>query len=381
MGLFDRFFGKKPPPQAAAGGAPRPPATPPMKSPLKPPIGLSGKPPAPPPAKSPENPRGKPVVKPLAKPPSKFLAKPTRTPEPVEPETQLLAIEGPIWANPDGPFSKILGAKGDDAVEVAFLGGSLETSPQEEPAKAVAVPADLLARLARALPLFLTERIHLKTSTKATSFIPRQGAGGLTPSPTPWSLRVLATLKRKPDYVVFLHLVAGQGDARMQFSLKRVADEQTIATWEQPIDPANVNVAIHAAARRALSEVAWAAKVPLLPGTDGLFAPTSALLARYVAALDHALAAHVTGQSPGPVPTANPDDSQLEDLLELCLRETDNAAMRMLLLSTIERASRAQPGMAKKYRQRLELLQRQYPLRQPAKGLTDAVLAKVQTEP
>src|SRR5262249_28088999 len=107
----------------------------------------------------------------------------------------------------------------------------------------------------------------------------------------------------------------------------------------------------------------------------------AALLSRYVTALDQALAAHCAAQNPAAPSPAKSESSHLGELLDLCERETDNAAMRMLLLSTAEREARARPGVVKENRERLERLQRQYPLRQPAKGLTDAVLARIHAEP
>ncbi|HWH70069.1 MAG TPA: hypothetical protein VNT26_11840, partial [Candidatus Sulfotelmatobacter sp.] len=67
----------------------------------------------------------------------------------------------------------------------------------------------------------------------------------------------------------------------------------------------------------------------------------------------------------------------IDHLLEIALEENFNVSARLLLLSTLEKEARRRPDIGQEYRQRIEQLQREYPLAQPAQGLAQAALARV----
>jgi hypothetical protein len=292
-------------------------------------------------------------------------------------EVQLLVLNGPIWAPADTPFAEMLPAKSDDAPRVAFFCGSVEALTTEIADNDGAHPAEDLNCFARGLPLFLAERVHLKTSAKTVTLVPRTKGGEFWPASTPWSLEHLTKPDQKPDYVVFLHVIAGEDSWRAKFRFVRVNDQRSVAEWEQTVDPRSTAPAVQAIAKRALTEIPLGAKASRLPTPEGLFPPTLGMLFNYISGLARALADLCT-TLPSDTPSL-PDAQQfsIDRLLELCWRETDNAAMRILLLSILERAARAHPDAAKEYRERLERLQREHPLRRPAQGLTDAALRRI----
>jgi hypothetical protein len=202
-------------------------------------------------------------------------------------------------------------------------------------------------------------------------------SGGFVLAGAPWTLEILAPTEEKPDYAVFLHVIAKEEPWQARFTIARVIDEKVVAIWEQAVDPKNAAAGINAIARRTLAEFHSLAGVSRLPASDTLFPPTVGLLPQYVTGLAQALAVFCAALAPDTQPFLYAERNILDWLLDLCLRETDNAIMRLLLLSTVERESRARPDVAREYRERLERLQREHPLRQSGQGLADAALKRI----
>jgi len=295
-------------------------------------------------------------------------------------ELQLLALDGPIWAHSNPSFAKILTAKAADAIKVAFLCGSVEVPPTGHDDKAVAQPTDPLGRFTRGLPMFLAERVHIKTTAGTTVLVPWLKSGGFVLTGTPYNLDVLASLDRKPDYAVFLHVLAKDEPWQAKLSIVRTIDEKVVAEWVQVVDPKDAASAINTVLKRTLRELQAMAQVTLQSSTESLFAPTIARLPAYIACLEQALAIFCSAHAPDTKPFLYAERSIIDGLLDLCLRETDNVTMRLLLLSTVEREARARPDIAGEYRERLERLQREYPPRAPAQGLAEAVLTRIYAE-
>jgi len=69
--------------------------------------------------------------------------------------------------------------------------------------------------------------------------------------------------------------------------------------------------------------------------------------------------------------------SIIENHLNLSLEEPQNVCCRFLLLSTLESEAKRQPAIADEYRERIELLQREKPLVEPAQALANARLTRI----
>jgi hypothetical protein len=202
-------------------------------------------------------------------------------------------------------------------------------------------------------------------------------SGGFVVSRAPITIDDLVRVGQKLDYAVFLHVVAKEAPWRAGLSLVHVADKKTLAEWKQPVEPNNVSAAVSAIAKRMLGEIHALPGVSLAPAVESLYPPTVAMLGRYVSGLEQALAVYCASRTPDTKEYLYAERSILDVLLDLCLRETDNGSMRMLLLSTVEREAPMKPEIVQEYRERLERLQREHPLHQPAQGLTDAALARI----
>jgi hypothetical protein len=306
-------------------------------------------------------------------------------------EVQLLTLDGPIWAREGTPFAEMLPTKPADAVKVAFFCGSAEVPPTGHGDKMISQPADAVGRFTRGLPMFVAERVHIKTSANTAVLIPWLKRGGFVLAGSPWSpdLPVGATnppiratdppvrATDKPDYAVLLHVVARQEPWQAKFSIVRLIDQSSVAGWEESVDPNDAAAAIREIAKRTLRELESVAEISMHPRSELLRPPSVALLPSYISGLEQALAVFCSALAPDTHPFLYAERSILDHLLDLCLREPDNVPMRLLLLSTVERESRARPDIAQEYRARLERLQTEHPITQPAQGLADAAIVRI----
>jgi hypothetical protein len=113
---------------------------------------------------------------------------------------------------------------------------------------------------------------------------------------------------------------------------------------------------------------------------ETLAPPAPALLPSYISGLEQALAVSCSALAPDTGPFLYAERSILDFLLDLCLRASKNVPARLLLLSTVERESRARPDIAREYRARLERLQREHPIPEPAQALASAALSRIYAE-
>lgn len=295
-------------------------------------------------------------------------------------EVQLLTFDGPIWAREGTPFSEMLPTKPADAVKIAFFCGSAEVPPSTHSGKIVSQPSNDVGRFSRGLPMFLAERAHIKTSANTMTLVPWLKRGGFVLAGGPWTADSLASIEHKPDYAVLLHIVANREPWQAKFSIVRLIDQKSVAAWEQAVNPNDAAASISDIAKRTIRELESVAEVSVMPTSEGLLPPTIAMLPQYVSGLEQALAVSCSALAPDTRPFLYAERSILDFLLDLCLREPDNVIMRLLLLSTVERESRARPDIAKEYRERLERLQHEHSLPQPSQGLADTAIVRIYAE-
>jgi tetratricopeptide (TPR) repeat protein len=301
-------------------------------------------------------------------------------PVPAKLDLEILVLDGPLWGHAGSPFAEILPVKTPEAVRVAFVCGSAEMPPTEHGDQMVAQPTDPVGRLTRGLPLFLAERTHIKTTARALTLVPWLQRGGFVLSGAPWTLEALAHIDQKLDYVVFLHVIATAEPWVAKLSVIRRSDGRTICAWEQSLDSKNSAETINEIGKRLFRELKIGAQVGSENTAGGLFPPAASQLPHYVAVLDQALAVSCSALAPDVRPFLTAERNILDSLLNLCLREMDNPVMRFLLLSTVQREAIARPDVAGEYRERLERLQREHPLSEPAQGLAQKVLAQIFAE-
>jgi hypothetical protein len=296
-------------------------------------------------------------------------------------ELEWVILEGPIWGRNGTSFAEMVPAKSGEATKIVFVCCSAEIPATGHGDKVVAQPTDAVGRVSRGLPMFLAERVHIKTPAAATTAIPWVKQGGFVLAGGEFTLESLDALEEKPDYAVFSHIVATKTPWLLKFSVVRRIDGRTVAAWEQPFDLKDPAPAINAIAKRVLGEIrSLTAEAPAGPASELLFPPTVAMLPGYVAGLEQALAVFCSALAPDTRPFLHAERSIFDHLVDLCLRELDNVTMRLLLIATVQREAQARPDIALECRPRIDKLQREHPLREPAQGLAQAALQRLYAE-
>jgi hypothetical protein len=221
-------------------------------------------------------------------------------------DMRILSVEGPIWAlsgdgGSDAPGREVLPEKSADAVRVAFFCGSLGLPPAASTAETPMAPAPAteLGRFTRGLPLFLAERAHLQTTAAASTLVPRSNAGGFILAGQPWTAAALAVMptleeSRRPDYIVFFHLVTSRESLwQAQFRIENLGEQKCEAiTWEEIFEPDKLAAAVDSMLHRILRELGESVPgISLQSAPDHRPSPPLGGLLSYLSRLEQALTA------------------------------------------------------------------------------------------
>jgi tetratricopeptide (TPR) repeat protein len=289
----------------------------------------------------------------------------------------LLSLDGPIWAREGSTYAELFPAKAPDALHLAFVCGSAEGTSSEQGPETVVQPADSAGRLSRALPMYLAEQTHLATHARVTCLVPWMKQGGFVLCGRPWESSLLGATSPNADYTVLLHLLTAGSPWRAAFRVVRGIDDRVLATWEQPLDLDRLADAIQVISSRLLRELAACAGLARGPVSEWLFPPEAAHLPLYLLALEQALAVSCAALAPDTRPFLFAERSILDNMIHLAVEEPYNVACRFLLLTTLDKEARARPDVAAEFRSRVERLQREHPLPEPAQGIATAAIHRI----
>ncbi len=307
----------------------------------------------------------------------------TEAPPPGKVEVTLLSVEGPVWLPPDSPAAELFPAKSDDALLVAFLGSSAELPPPPaDPAERNRL-ADGPGRLSRALPLYLAEQVEFATPALARVLVPWV----VKPSPgyilggMPWDDATAARHARAAvpddaaDYLFVTHLRCLGEPWSVELRLVRTIDGACLATASVPCPPADPGQCLPELTRVILELLATHAESPAStePQPAGLALP-AALHSHYLLRLEQLLAVRTAGIEPAKS-TLNHEREILEGQLRLCLDRPDHLPSRLLLAHTLRAMKRVRPEVVPEFRPRIDLLQSEHPLPEPAQAVVARVFA------
>jgi tetratricopeptide (TPR) repeat protein len=294
-----------------------------------------------------------------------------------KPEWHLLMLEGPIWARDGTPFSEMLPAKNTASVKVAFLCGSAELPAEKKTDNVTSQPTNSEGRFTRGLPMYLAEQLHLHTDATGMVFTPWMKQGGFVLSGVPWGLTEPFWAINGVQFLVSFHLVASQNPWLVRFTLTRQIDNASVASWEEEIDLQDSAKGIHRILTATIKQLQSETAVGILPETEWFFPPTDKWLPTYVVALEQALAVSCATLVEAGRPFLSSERSIIDNHLNLSLEEPNNIACRFLLLSSLETEKAREPSIAGEFKERIERLQREKPLVNPAQSLADAAVTRI----
>ncbi len=298
-------------------------------------------------------------------------------------EVALLAMPGPVWLPPESPANELFPAKPDTAPLISFLGGSAEITPPSPGAgDAGARLADAAARLARALPLYLAEQAELRTGAFAQTLVawvtkPRPGfiLGG-----QPWDDATASRHARRDDgdgpadYLVVTHLRCQAEPWTIELRLLRTIDAARLATVEIPCSPENPGLALPAVARALFEQLAAHADLPAAASAEPA-GPPPERLTHYFVRLEQLLGVRAAGL-PGGAATLQGERDILDGMLRLCLELPESLPARLILAHGVRAMRHVRPEIPGEFRARLELLQKEKPLPEPAQSVVARILAE-----
>ncbi len=375
MNFFRKLFGAKPatPPTPSPATPPAPPAKP-AQTPVVPPT--------PPAAEPPPRVTFSSVTPSAAESaPAPLPPSPPPPAAPVQIETTLLTIDGPVWLPLDSPAIELFAAKTDHAPVIAFIGGSAEVgAPAGTPEHAALVAS--AGRLSRALPLYLADQVELGTDALTRTLVswlvkPAPGfiLGGKNWDDATAAHHVRRSAADDPaDYVVVTHLVCDRDPWRVELRLVRTIDAACLATITASCPADDPGAMLPGLARDLLAELATHLELPSHAPEHALPASSDCLLR-----LEQLLAVR-TAALPGASATLRGEREILEGQLRLCHEHPASLPVRLLFIHSLGAMGKVRPAIRAEFRERAESLHREQPLPEPAQAVLTRLLGEVFAE-
>lgn len=288
-------------------------------------------------------------------------------------------IDGPVWLPPDSPALPLFPSASPGSTALSFLGSSAETGHTEE----TITPqlTDAPGRLSRALPLFLAEQVHFRSHASVRTLVPWISAGGFVLSSSRWKDDDAAQYARSEpasDYVILTHLQAAVDPWTADLRLIRTIDGNCLEAIQRSFSFSQLGESVPLIAHDLLTLLSRHADVELV-SSPPRYSPPATDLPAYLVCLEQLLAARSSGMEGAGESFLSGHHSMVDGNLNLCVSNPKNSIARILLLQTMQALKKVQPEIVAEYREKLELLQRQYPLDEPAHEVCQLLLHRLLT--
>lgn len=306
-------------------------------------------------------------------------------PTPEKMEVTLLSLPGPVWLPPASPAAELFPAKPADAPVVAFIGSTAMTPPGNEPHRMQL--ADGPGRLSRTLPLMLAEQVEFRTEASALTLVPWivKPSAGFVLSGVAWKNDEAAAHARrtrpdqKPaDHIVITHLDCRSEPWRIELRLVRTIDTKCLAETSATCPAADPAQALPALTRDLFAALATHAETRALPTDRQASAYQPQPSSGYLLRLEQLLAVRTAGMNPKQ-PTLSGEREIIDGNLQLCLEQPDSVSIRILFAQTLRGLKKVRPDIIPEFRTRVDLLQKEKPLPEPAHSVVTRILAEVFT--
>jgi hypothetical protein len=273
----------------------------------------------------------------------------------------LMRLEQPVWARGVLGFDALLPAKSASAPRIHFICGSGEAG-EDSGGKVVSQPTNELGRLTRALPMFMAEEIHLRTSARTAFLLPWMKQGGFVLSARPWTRSFLPPDHAPPDLYVFLHVDARESPWMLRVSIENAQRDASAVVFEQAFTLANAGSDVPGLLNQLLTRLTILLALRREDSDAELAMPLPPLLPAYLAGLEQALAVGLAARQQGGEGFLHQERSIFDHLFDVALQGGKLLRPRLLLINALENETRRRPDIAREYLGKLELLQQQHAL-------------------
>lgn len=304
------------------------------------------------------------------------------TPTPEKLEVTLLSLSGPIWLPSASPAAELFPAKPSDAPVVAFIGSTAVTPPGGEPHRMQL--ADGPGRLSRALPLLLAEQVEFRTEATALTLVPWivKPSAGFVLSGVAWKddeasahARRTRPDQKPADHIVITHLDCRSEPWRIDLRLVRTIDAKCLAETSATCPSTDPAQALPALTRDLFAALAAHAETRALPTDRQATAYQPQPSSSYLLRLEQLLAVRTAGMKPEQ-PTLSGEREIIDGNLQLCLEEPGSVSIRILFAQTLRGLKKVRPDIIPEFRARVNLLQKEKPLPEPAQSVVTRILAE-----
>lgn len=297
---------------------------------------------------------------------------------PPPPKMGTIMVEGPIWLRPETPPMELFPAKAEGAPTFCFLGSTVEIGATRE--KPQPQLSELTGRIARALPLFLAEQVHLRTPAIGTALQPWMHAprGSYAMFSKPFRESEVALHAQASgtqcEFIFVTHLIAHAETWHFTLRMIRASNGALINATTVDFDPKQPAAAITALVELVLRLLAANAGITAGETPASYQVPTGDDYVGYVMRLEQALTvsfASIEGAGPG---FLHSEREILQGSLFFCLNHPENPTARILLAYLLRTMKTIRPQAIEEFMGRVELLQQTYPLAEPAADVVKRML-------
>jgi tetratricopeptide (TPR) repeat protein len=294
--------------------------------------------------------------------------------------------EGPIWLTERSPANELFPVPVGEPVRIAFLGSSAEAPNMGDKIRTQAT--DGPGRYSRALSLFFAEQVRFGAVANVRTLVPWMAAphAGFVLCGTPWTNSAAAEYARQKspacDYVVITHLKATSEPWQVDIRLVRTVDGTCLGTIAAKFPAAQPQAALPTLADDLLKQLVQHAGVTRTTIPSLYQAPAGGDLPPYLVRLEQLLAVRCASMenAKGPADFLSGERDIIDGNIQLCLSQPRNPTVRILLLQTCLSMKRIRPDIVAEYRDKLQLLQREHPLAEPAQGVVQRMVNDVFAE-
>ncbi len=288
-------------------------------------------------------------------------------------EMTMYVIEGPVWAHAGSPVAKLFPAPGEAAPRAVFIGSSAEAP--NAPATPQVQLSDAAGRLSRVIPLYLLEQAQLHSGARTRALFPwmlnRSGGSFVLMTEPPSDADAVQRAKAGGpcDFVVVTHVKAKQDPWSATMRVLRASDGKCVFTHEAFATSDRPDVIAAALAIEIQRALEAHAKLPMRTSPD-YAPPAPPHLAHYLLRLEQLLAIRCATSA-----TALHGVREIvEGCLHLCLDFPASIPIRALLADVVARMRNLRPDVVAEFQERLELLQTEHPVAEPAQSTLAALL-------
>jgi tetratricopeptide (TPR) repeat protein len=272
----------------------------------------------------------------------------------------ILSIEGPLWSRDGSMFGKLLPAKNDQAQRIAIFGSSvLRADAPDIPTLQL---SDAAGRLSRAIPLFLTEKIHLSTDYAGVALIPWMQSQGFALLGYAYGDQEICDLASNndeaPAFVVVVVVDATLPRWKLLLRLLRCVDGVCLGKVSTEVTLDRPGPSVGRLAEQMTELLARHTDLKMTATPPWYQIPCESDSSDYLLRLEQQLAVtciHLDFLEGGAL---SGEREILDGTLQLCVRQPSNPLVRIVLAQTLRQMRKVRPDVLPEYKEKIRHLLR-----------------------